>query len=103
MNALQKLIEKARSERTPLEQCIVDAAIFEEAEHDGDFAIMEQAADDFAALKVEIAESNQLLRSAYAVAARAGDNTNWVALRQQLNQALQRQHDIMRKYDIKPL
>lgn len=50
MNALEKLQNKSREERTPLEQCIVDAATFEEAVHDGETELMEQAANDLLAM-----------------------------------------------------
>jgi hypothetical protein len=46
MNALEELQEKPREKRTPIEQCIVDATTFEEAEHDGEIELMEQAAND---------------------------------------------------------
>lgn len=45
MNALEKLQNKPREKRNPLEQCVVDAAVFEEAEHDGEIELMEQAAE----------------------------------------------------------
>ncbi len=50
MSKLEKLQEKPREKRTPLEQCIVDAATFEEAEHDGEMEIMEKAAEELADL-----------------------------------------------------
>lgn len=46
MNALEALQAKPRAERTPIEQCIVDAATLEEAERDGETEVMEQAAND---------------------------------------------------------
>jgi hypothetical protein len=46
MNALEALQEKPREKRTPIEQCIVDATTFEEAEHDGEIELMEKAAND---------------------------------------------------------
>jgi hypothetical protein len=46
MNALEELQEKPREKRTPIEQCIVDATTFEEAEHDGEIELMEKAAND---------------------------------------------------------
>lgn len=49
---LEKLQEKPREERTPIEQCIVDATTFEEAEHDGEIELMEKAANDLAAMEV---------------------------------------------------
>jgi hypothetical protein len=51
MSELEKLQNKPRHKRTPLESCVVDAAIFEEAEHDGEIEIMEQAARDLARLR----------------------------------------------------
>ncbi len=53
MNKLEELQNKPREKRTPLEQCVVDAATFEEAEHDGEIELMEQAAEDLAALQTE--------------------------------------------------
>jgi hypothetical protein len=44
--ALEILQDKPREERTPIEQCIVDATTFEEAEHDGEIELMEKAATD---------------------------------------------------------
>ena len=58
MNELEKLQNKTRAERTPIESCIVDAAIFEEAEHDGEIELMEHAANDLAALQ----KDNERLR-----------------------------------------
>jgi hypothetical protein len=46
MNALEALQNKPREKRTPIEQCIVDATTFEEAEHDGEIELMEKAAND---------------------------------------------------------
>jgi hypothetical protein len=45
-DALKELQNKPREKRTPIEQCIVDATTFEEAEHDGEIELMEQAAAD---------------------------------------------------------
>jgi hypothetical protein len=44
MNALEELQEKPRGERTPLENCIVDAATLEEAERDGEVEWIDKAA-----------------------------------------------------------
>jgi hypothetical protein len=49
MNKLEELQEKPRDKRTPLEQCIVDAAILED-ERDGEYDVMEKAAEDLAEL-----------------------------------------------------
>ena len=38
-------------------------------------------------------EANELLRSAYAIAQRNGEQTNWEAFRTQLQKALQAQHE----------
>jgi len=51
MSKLEVLRSRSREKRTPLEQCIVDAATFEEAEHDGEFEIMEAAADELVELR----------------------------------------------------
>lgn len=51
MNALEKLFKKPRGERTVIENCIVDAALLEEAERDGETERMEEAAE---ALKLTI-------------------------------------------------
>jgi hypothetical protein len=58
---LEKLQEKPRDKRTPIEQCIVDATTFEEAEHDGEIEIMEQAAKDL----VEIIKNSDVIMCAY--------------------------------------
>ena len=51
MNALEELFKKPRGERTVLENCIVDAALLEEAERDGETERMEEVAE---ALKLTI-------------------------------------------------
>ena len=51
--------------------------------------------EENAKLKVEIEESNSLLRSAYQIAARDGSKTNWEAFRNQVYKALIRQHEMM--------
>lgn len=45
-NALEELQNKPRGKRTAIEQCIVDAALLEEAERDGKTELMAQAAYD---------------------------------------------------------
>jgi hypothetical protein len=45
-NALKELQDKPREKRTAIEQCIVDAALLEEAERDGEIELMEKAAAD---------------------------------------------------------
>lgn len=45
-NALEELQNKPRGKRTALEQCVVDAALLEEAERDGETELMAQAAYD---------------------------------------------------------
>jgi hypothetical protein len=46
MNALEELQEKPREERTPLENCIIDAATLEEAERDGEVEWIDKAAHE---------------------------------------------------------
>jgi hypothetical protein len=46
MNALEELQDKPREERTPLENCIVDAATLEEAERDGEVEWIDKAAHE---------------------------------------------------------
>lgn len=58
MNALEALRAKSRDKRTPIEQCIVDAATLEEAERDGEVELMEQAAND---LRMMDAQMNSLI------------------------------------------
>ena len=48
MTTLENLQKKPREKRTPIESCIVDAAIFEEAEHEGEIELMEKAANQLA-------------------------------------------------------
>lgn len=49
MSAFEELENKPREKRTPLEQCIVDAARLED-ERDGDYELMDQAAEELADL-----------------------------------------------------
>ena len=65
MNELEKLQNKPREKRTPLEQCIVDAATFEEAEHDGEIELMEQAAEDLAFVSVQLLDRAETAHDAY--------------------------------------
>ena len=44
-------------------------------------------------LEKMLLEANELLRSAYAIAQRNGEQTNWEAFRGQLQKALQAQHE----------
>jgi hypothetical protein len=73
MNALEELQNKPREKRTPLEQCIVDATTFEEAEHDGEIELMEQAAKDLEYLmRVKRAAQELAAQEIEADAFRAG-------------------------------
>jgi len=67
MTKLEELQEKPRNKRTALEQCIVDAATFEEAEHDGEIELMEQAAEDLAELEAYKKLYNQTAKEMNAV------------------------------------
>ena len=49
MRALQTILDKPYGTRTPVEQCISDAVTLED-EHDGDYALMEQAAEEHKAM-----------------------------------------------------
>lgn len=51
MTKLEELQAKRREKRTPLEQCIVDAVTFEEAEHDGEIEVMEKAVEELMELR----------------------------------------------------
>jgi len=64
-NALEKLQDKSRVERTPIESCIVDAAIFEEAEHDGEIEIMISAADQLARAQGALKKAKSVFDAAY--------------------------------------
>jgi hypothetical protein len=64
-NTLKKLQNKPRGERTPIEQCIVDATTFEEAEHDGEIELMEQAANDLQAMKEQLRKAKSVFDAAY--------------------------------------
>ena len=55
-------------------------------------ALLEQAKE---MMEAEIKESNGLLRSAFMIAKRDGNETNWEAWRKQLEIALARQHKMM--------
>ena len=57
-------------------------------------ALLEQAKE---MMEAEIKESNGLLRSAFMIAKRDGNKTNWEAWRKQLHIALERQHAMMYK------
>jgi hypothetical protein len=73
MTELEKLQEKPRGKRTPLEQCIVDATTFEEAEHDGEIELMEQAAED-------LGSAREALKKAKSVFSAQGDPMDlWMA------------------------
>lgn len=50
MSKLEELEQKPRDKRSPIEQCILDAARLED-EHDGDTAIMELAIAELDALR----------------------------------------------------
>ncbi len=45
-------------------------------------------------------EPNQLLRSAYQIAKRRGEGTNWEAFEQQLKLELEREHQIMHSREV---
>jgi hypothetical protein len=49
-------------------------------------------------LKKELAKANSLLRSAYSIAEREGEKTNWWAFRLQLLQALEDEREILQGY-----
>lgn len=79
-NALKKIQKKSRSERTPIEQCIIDAVTFEEAEHDGEIETMEQAADDLQAMTEARAKVLTELRKAQSVFDAQGNPADlWMA------------------------
>jgi hypothetical protein len=46
-------------------------------------------------LRKDLEEANELLRSAHAIAARRGVDTNWEAIEGQLSSILSRQHTIL--------
>lgn len=64
-NDLEKLQDKPREKRTPIEQCIVDATTFEEAEHDGEIELMEQAAEDLQTIKEQMKKAKSVFDAAY--------------------------------------
>lgn len=64
-NDLEKLQDKPRGKRTPIEQCIVDATTFEEAEHDGEIELMEQAAKDLQTMREQLGKAKQVFDNAY--------------------------------------
>jgi hypothetical protein len=64
-NALKELQNKTREQRSPIEQCIVDAATFEEAEHDGEMKLMEQAASDLRLALAALKKAKSVFDAAY--------------------------------------
>ena len=66
MSALEELQNKSRGKRTPLEQCIVDAAILEEAERDGEIELMEQAANDLQTIAYALKKAKSVFNAARA-------------------------------------
>jgi reverse gyrase len=54
-----------------------------------------QLNEEIKRLKDEIKESNGLLRSAFMIAKRDGEGTNWEAFHNQISVALERQHKII--------
>jgi hypothetical protein len=64
MTELEKLQAKPREKRTPLEQCVVDATTFEEAEHDGEIEIMLDAADILALLSTLLKKAKSVFNAA---------------------------------------
>jgi hypothetical protein len=64
MTELKKLQAKPRNKRTPLEQCIVDATTFEEAEHDGEIELMLDAADTLALLNMLLKKAKSVFNAA---------------------------------------
>jgi ribosomal protein L37AE/L43A len=54
-----------------------------------------QLNEEIKRLMDEVKESNQIIRSAYSIAERDGNETNWEAWRKQLEIALERQHAMM--------
>ena len=52
-------------------------------------------------MEAEIKESNDLLRSAFMIAKRDGEGTNWEAFHNQISVALERQHKIIYQKDKK--
>lgn len=64
-NALKELQNKPREERTPIESCIVDAAIFEEAEHDGQIELMEKAANNLRLATAALKKAKSVFGAAY--------------------------------------
>jgi hypothetical protein len=49
-------------------------------------------------LKKELAKANSLLRSAYSIAEREGEKTNWWAFRMQLLEVLEDEREILQGY-----
>lgn len=64
MNELEKLQSKPRHDRTPIESCIVDAAIFEEAEHDGEIEVMLDAAEKLVIMSQALKKAKSVFRAA---------------------------------------
>jgi hypothetical protein len=66
-------------------------------------AMVDRMSETITELRFEVAESNGLLRSAFAIALRDGNETNWEAFRKQLDIALVRQLEMMNRHDIRPV
>ena len=50
-------------------------------------------------MKADLTEANELLRSAYAIAEREGDDTNWKAFKNSLEQLLLKQSLVLNNTD----
>jgi hypothetical protein len=78
MNPLEKLQDKPHNKRSPLEQCIVDAATLEEAERDGDMTIPELGArelDHLRSKQFEGISAYDIANAAVDELFQAGDGT----------------------------
>jgi hypothetical protein len=49
-------------------------------------------------LKKQLAKANSLLRSAYSIAERNGESTNWEAFKNQVEKALDDEREILQEY-----
>ena len=78
MTELGKLQKKPREKRTAIEQCIVDAALLEEAERDGEIEMMEQAANDLILLSNQLLDRAKECHDAYLILGTNGYATTHV-------------------------
>ncbi len=59
------------------------------------FAMLERRCTEAKTLRETLLDANEVCRSAYSIAQRAGAETNWRPFTRRLNKALKRQHALL--------